>query len=246
MLNRSTLLGDDAGDDRFELLWHQTALGVAQGVQQWDLQQEYLDAIRGRFEQARQRGVWADSRIPLARAIAAAGLCCARSAPGEPVQWVRFSSRPPATTFQAAMALFEEAARVPALRVEALIRGGMLLRATGHDAEALAWFGQVPDDDRSFGYVHHLTRGRILDALHRPAEAVAAYEAALRDAPTAQLAGIGLAAALLRSGRAEAAARTAMEVRRAPGGPTNHFREFQRADVRFVPEWLAEIRRLRR
>ena len=63
--------------------------------------------------------------------------------------------------------------------------------------------------------------------------------------PTSQSAAIGLAAALLRAGDTEAAAQAAVSAKRLPrvslgADPRVTFR---RADARFIPSWLAEIRR---
>lgn len=120
---------------------------------------------------------------------------------------------------------------MPALEVEARIRAG------------------VPaHDDAPLGYVQHLARGHAFDALNRPREAAAAYQRAQEYAPTAQLAAIGQAAALLRAGDVEAASAVADRTRRLPkvsvaGDPRLIFR---RADARFLRVWIAEIRRLRK
>ena len=246
MVSRPTALGADPVADRFELLWHQAALGVAQGVQQYWLQQDLLDVIRLRFDVAGHGGMLAGTRIPLARAMAAGGLCCWKHEPGETYQQVPPSGRRPVSVDQA-LALFDEAAEIPALRVEALIRAAVLLRKMGRDAEALEWFDRVPThEDRALGYVHHLTRARLLDGADRTADAVTAYRRALEFEPHSQLATIGLAAALLRSGQPDAAVDAAARARRMPAEVSPEDRIFRRGDARFVPEWLAEIRRLRR
>jgi hypothetical protein len=82
MVIRPTAPGVDPEDDRFEILGHQAALGLAQGLQQFWLQQDPLDLIALRFKDAPH--LLPGRRIPLARAIAAAGLCCWRHAPARP------------------------------------------------------------------------------------------------------------------------------------------------------------------
>jgi hypothetical protein len=244
--SRPDPLGSDPVEDRFEVLWHQAALGVAQGTQQFWFQHDYLDGIGPRFEAARQHGVTLDTRFPLARAIASAGLCCWKRVPGATIQLVAPSERPK-NTADDAIALFARAADIPALRNEALIRGAVALRAAGRDAEALAWLGRVPaDTDRALGYMHHMTLARLLDAANRAADAAAAYRTALGFAPLNQPAAIGLSAALLRAGNDEEAVRAAAGARRMPPDPVDQSREFKQADARFVGEWLLEIRRLRR
>jgi tetratricopeptide (TPR) repeat protein len=247
IVGRPAAWGADAAEDRFELLWHQAALGVAQGIEQYWLQQDLLDVVRLRFTGAGQDALLRTTRVPLARAVAAAGLCCWERGPGEIVQMIPPSGRRPVTADQA-LALFEAAAAaIPALRVEALIRGAVLLSKLGRSAEALAWFDRVPaHDDRVPGYVQQLTLARLLDAADRAGDASAAYRRALDAEPRSQLAAIGLAASLLRSGRAADAADTAARARTMGPEPTQHDQAFRRGDLRFVPEWLVEIRRLRR
>ena len=246
MASRPTPVGANPEEDRFELLWFQTALGVAQGIQQYWVQQDLLDQIAARFRPATIRDLLGDTRIPLARGIAAAGMCCNDRSPGEVIQIVGPSERRRITATQA-VALFEEAAAVPALRVEALIRGAVLLHKIGRHADALAWFERVPPhQDRALGYVHYLTYGRILDGANRAADAAAAYTSALQYEPMSQLAAIGQAAALLRAGRGEEAAVAATEARTLASERLLSFdTAYRRADARYVREWLAEIRKLR-
>jgi hypothetical protein len=248
--SRPTPLGADPDEDRFEVLWHQVAIGVAQGTQQFASQQSYLDGAGPRLDEALRRGVTLQTRIPLARGIAAAGLCCWAWASGETIQIIRMGqgpAHPGNVNADAAIGLFTRAAEIPELRVEALIRGAVLLHKLGRNAEALAWFERVPaHTDRGLGYMHHVTRARLFDLLNRATDAAAAYEAALGFAPLNQRAGIGLAAALLRAGRPEDAGRVADETRRLPDDPIDPTQAFFQGDARFIPEWLAEIRRLRR
>lgn len=245
---RPTPFGANPAEDRFEVLWHHAALGVAQGMEQYALQQRYLAVAGPRLEQARSGGTAVSSRLPLARAIAAAGLCCWSRTAGETIQFRSMNAPPVApVTADTAVDLFTRAAAVPALHVEAMIRGAVLLSRIGREPEALAWFERVPPHtDRGLGYVHHITLARLLDAVNRPADAAAAYSVALDHAPDNQRAAIGLAAALLRAGREEDAARAGANARRLPEERSDQLRAYQRADARFVREWLEEIRRLRR
>ena len=214
---------------------------------------DYVDAVRSKLDDARRRGVALETRIPLARAFTSALLCCwTRS--GELIRTFRDLSRS-RVTLADALAQFEEAAREPALRAEALIRGAKLLLDNNRGTDALAWLERVPDhSDHVLGYVHHWTHARLLDNVDRPADAAAAYRRALAFAPRSQAATIGLAAALQRAGRAEESAKAAADARamhvvispaesatRALGDlmPT-----FDRGDSRFVQQWLAEVRRL--
>jgi hypothetical protein len=245
---RPAPLGADPVKDRFEVLWHQAALGVAQGIEQYTLQYRYVESIAPRFDQARSRGVTLPTRLPLARAIAGAGLCCSgRPMPGDQIQIRLINAPPPPVTADNAIAFFERAAAVPELYTEALIRGAVLLARIGREPEALAWFQRVPPHtDRGLGYMHHLTLARLLDEVNRPGDAANAYGVALDHAPANQRAAIGYAAALLRAGRDEEAGVAAANARRMPEERGDPARAYLRADARFVREWLAEIRRLRR
>ena len=94
--------------------------------------------------------------------------------------------------------------------------------------------------------MHYQTLGRVFDATKRPTDAAEAYRLALTYEPSSQVASTGLAAALLRSGRAEEAVRAADEARVMTNESGNVDAEFRRGDVRFVSGWLADIRRSRR
>jgi hypothetical protein len=239
-------LGANRGDDEFEVLWHHAALGVMQGRVQFAAEDRYLDEIGPRFEDARRREIDLPTRFPLARAVAAAGLCCWD--PGEQYLTARGSSfqfNPPRHTLsiEAALVRFEEAARIEELRAEALIRGGVLLAEAGRERKAVEWFERVPPhDDTVLGYVQHVIHGRMLDKLARTADAVAAYRRALDSLPGAQTARIGLAAALLRLGHADEAVAIAAAARQ-PGASEVGRLTFHLADARFLPQWLSEIRR---
>jgi hypothetical protein len=247
VMSRPAALGADPAEDRFEILWHQIAIGIIEGARGFPRLVEYLDHVSPRFDAAAAGGVSLDTRFALARATATAALCCPRSsAETRALPSSAGAVAPPG--LEAAVASLERAAAIPSLRVEALIRGGVLYANLLRRGDALAWLERAPadHDDHLLGYVQHLTRGRLLDASNRPADAAGAYASARRHMPSGQLAGIGHAAALLRSGRADEAAETALEARRLPDDQRDLLAEFDRADFRFVHVWLAELRRLRR
>jgi tetratricopeptide (TPR) repeat protein len=246
IVSRPTAVGSEPIEDLFELLWLQAALGVAQGLQQYALQQDLLDIVGLRFSDPKMAPLVATTRIPLARGIAAAGLCCWRRIEGAIIQIVPPSDRRSVSIDQA-LALFVQAAAIPALHTEATVRGAVLLYEMGKHADALAWFDRVPPhNDQTLGYMHYRALGRVLDHTERAADAAVAYRAALKFEPTSQLAGIGLSAALLRAGRPDDAAVAAEAARKMSFEPSAFEIAYRRADRRFVPEWLAEIRRLRR
>ncbi len=149
-----------------------------------------------------------------------------------------------ATTPDGAVQLFADAAASAALQTEARIRGAVLLQQLGRKPEALSWFDRAPaGDDPPLEYVRHLNRARLLDGLQRPGDAVTAYRAALTFAPGARVPSLGLAAALLRSGRPAEASAAAEDVARIQPDVPDLVREFRRGDGRFVRGWILEIRR---
>jgi tetratricopeptide (TPR) repeat protein len=251
VIGRSTALGADAADDRFEILFHHVTIGWLQEHMDVKPLADYVDAVESKFDEARRRGVVLETRIPLARAFTSALLCCwTRSGV---LRTFRDLSRS-RVTLADALAQFEEAAREPALRAEALIRGGKLLLDNNRGTDALAWLERVPDhSDQVLLYVYHWTHARLLD-VDRPADAAAAYRRALAFAPRSQAATIGLAAALQRAGRAEESAKAAADARAmhvispaesATHDPGDLMPMFDGGDGRFVQQWLAELRRLR-
>jgi hypothetical protein len=123
VLGRSTPLGADAAEDRFEILFHHVAIGLLQERMSVKPLDDYVNAVGSRFDEARRRGVALETRIPLARAFTSALVCCwTRSGV---LRTFRDLSRSRVTLVDA-LAQFEEAAREPALRAEALIRGAKL------------------------------------------------------------------------------------------------------------------------
>jgi tetratricopeptide (TPR) repeat protein len=246
VFRREARLGDSPDDDRFEILWHQAALGITQQHLSITNQVTYLDAVWARFEEAAARGVNLETRFALTRAVTEALVCCSGIQGIPPRRSIggTVMARP---TVDTALTLFDEASKHPSLRTEALIRAGVMLFDAGRHAQALAALEQVPaGGDPALNFVRHLTHGRVFDALARPTDAAVAYQRALDAKPDAQLAAIGLAAAHLRAGNISEATRLADIARRLPPVPGRGFNEFNSGDFRFVPSWLAEIRRLRR
>jgi tetratricopeptide (TPR) repeat protein len=241
-------LGGNGGDDRFETLWHQTAIALLQAAPLYVEQDNYLTAIAPRYDEAALRGVQLPSRFDLARAIAWAGMCCQRRSSSSVTIGREFNPPRDWPTLDKTLAMFTRATADGELRTEALVRGAVVLFDAGRPKDALAWLERAPGDhdDRVVHYAQSFTLGRVHDALQQPDRAAQAYGAARKDEPSAQLPAIGLAAALLRSGDAEQAVRVAGEARRLPEIAPDPWVTFQRADARFVPVWLTELRRLRK
>ena len=256
LASRPTPVGADAVDDRFEILWHQTAIAMLQGVRV-TLTSEYMTAVDARFPPAISNGKPHQTRFPLTRAMLADAQCCVEvvegmtrrltyDASGRVVGYEMESRNPTATvpTLAQALALYELAAEQPALRADALVRGAFMLYRMEQREKAHEWLQRVPDitDDPTLRFARHLIGGRVADALLKTDESVRDYQVAYDISPNSQFAGIGLAAALLRSGRAEEGVSVAAAVRAAPIDPKDPWGDFHRLDARFAPKWMAEIR----
>jgi tetratricopeptide (TPR) repeat protein len=250
---RPAPLGVDPAGDRFEVLFHHSAIAALQEGSRVKLLAEYVNAVHVRFEDARQRGVVLETRLPLARAFTSALVCCWKRVFGDWLRTFEGITRS-GVTLDVALSQFEEAAQVPALRSEALIRGAKLLYDGGRQPEALAWIERVPEHaDPVIGYLQHWIQARMLDDLGRAEDAAAAYRRALTFGPQSQPASIGLAAALLRAGRFEEATNAAADARSMQVVPPTEIGRhdfsqptstFQRGDSRFIQQWLADLRSL--
>jgi len=140
---------------------------------------------------------------------------------------------------------YEKAAGVEATRAEARTRGAWILFQEGRHQEALDLLGTVaPSGDREVTYWSALFRGRVLDALGRPAEAARAYRAALVVYPGAQSAGVGLAVALFRSDQEREADAVARQLRTASAGTDDPWSTYLGADQRLIDRWIGELRNL--
>jgi tetratricopeptide (TPR) repeat protein len=227
---------------RFEWLWHQTAVGILQRSPLVRLQVEYLSYLdspeAGAFRSA-------PSRIPLARAVAAELACCWQARGGRPVRSVPSSLRR-GRTFEGAVALYRLAAKQPDLQREALVRLGRVLLDQDRPVEVVGVLQRRPDMSMdTLGFIGALTLGDALERLDRLREAAAAYDTALRIEPSSQLAGIGLASVLLRTGQVERAVAVAVAARQTgPGADDGRRGEFEGYDSRFVEAWIEELRGL--
>lgn len=253
--------GSDSRGDQYELLWHKTMLGVLQGHGMLGtfLQEQCLAALEARFNSrvTGRVGVALEPRFLLAAAIARAQRCCTRpelaraqAAPSPPTPAkVSPAALQRGSTWQSrldeAVALFDRAARHPSVESEARLRGALLLWERGRSSEALSWLESSSDDqkDPELIYWRRILRGRLLDALSRPADATVAYGAALDLFPRSQTAAIGLAVAMMRDGRYSEASDLARTTRTGPIDMNDPWWEFETADRRFVTAWVGELRR---
>lgn len=149
----------------------------------------------------------------------------------------------PALT-SAILGRYDEAIARESVRAEALIRLGYFeLRRQRVDA-ALARFAQAgTPKDPALRYWLFLFTGQALERTKRLSDALAAYRAALEDAPYAQSAVLALASALVaahRDAEASALVQRAIAMRPAPRDP---WADFIQPDWRFWERINVELRK---
>jgi len=255
LARRPTPIGANATDDRFELLGHEVALALYEGLGAWPLHRRYLEAASSRLVKIEAAYPRLSNRVPLMRAMDEAMACCSKLLVGNALALLAVTvsserdpyrgNRPPEPTAESAIALFEGAARHEALRPEALVRAAYLHERRNRAAAGLALLDRAPAaGDPIIDYAAALMSGGLIDRADRPAEAVEAYQSAVRQAPGVQVPAIGLAAALQRAGRIEEAVGAAQHARRIPLGGFDLWPDFLRGDARFAQSWLTQLRGL--
>ncbi|MCC7009937.1 MAG: VWA domain-containing protein [Acidobacteria bacterium] len=247
--------GRNPEDDRFEMLFHRSAVAVLASVDAPREVEAYLEAIADRVATDGRPPTAArlvDSRLSLARAAARERLTLpatsARraSAAGAPWSWVATpEAREERRRLQDVLDLLDVAALVgtpdAATRDEIAVRRAFVSYRLGHYAEALAILDGHPAADPLVASWRDLLRGRTLAALNRLDDAAAAYEQAARLAPGAQTAAVALASIRLRLGDREGAERWAAIARTMTAEP-DPWTTYWTADSRFLPAWIADLR----
>ncbi len=251
MFSNRPAIGADPAGDRFEVLWHQIALGLLQGNGVWFDHDAYLTAISPRVTKISQVKPPIANRFALARGFNAALQCCATlmSPPLSRTIVVTGGGLKPAPPADSAVALrlFETAAADPALRVEALVQGAYVESLVGHLRDAIAWLDRAePITELPLAYAAAMIRAGVLDRQSQPASAADSYAAAERLAPGVQTPLIGRAAALQRAGRTDEAVAEAVRARQLKEGAGDPWLIFRGGDARFVDAWLLELRGLLR
>jgi len=143
-----------------------------------------------------------------------------------------------------AVTRFNEARQFDEVRAEAALHLGFLAIRNGDFAESLRYFREAESaqPDRFILHLLQLFRGRALERLNRPDEAIEAYRAAIAAEP-AQTARLALAAALARSGRTPDGVRLAADATAAPSDGVDPWIAYGRGDARMWPAILQQLRR---
>ena len=249
--------GANNSADAFETKVHKIALASLVLNGQLDLAEDYFDDIVGRLAPSgatanRAAGKLVDPRLHLAHAITRdaftrpqASIPLEQAVRGDlPIKAV--APRVPGLkniqqrVNEADDALMA-AARDPATAAEATLRRAYLFYRLGNAKRAETTLLAMPRPaDPIVGYWSGLVYGRVLEALQRPADATAAYEAMARLAPGTQTAPIALAALYLKRGDRAAALGWAERARQAR--MEDPWPMYWSGDARFISTWVAQLR----
>jgi hypothetical protein len=251
---RQAVLGAAPAQDQFEITFHRAALAWLVGARSLGQAEEYLRRVGNRLVSASETDA-GDNRLRDPRVALTHGILAeAWTAPGARAP-MSGSTRLPALAADArdgetrahlerALAALDSAAALPEVAEEATVRRAFVLHRLGRDEEALAALGlENAPADSTVRYWRHLFLGRVLEALARPAEAAAAYRAAADDWRGAQTPAVALAALFQRQGRAADARRWARVAGTAPLEVIDPWWHYWSGDLRFLPEWMADLRR---
>jgi hypothetical protein len=235
--------GTNPAADAFEILWHQTAVAFLDGLQDPVLTdrigvQPMKDRMAAVPARAGETQVLVEPWVELAR-----GLTLERIALDHPEGFDVLGPQA-LTHYQQAVA-----AGSGATRAEATLRGASVLIDLRRPAEALTMltgFETAWTTDETYRYWQPLLRGRALEALNRPDEAVPSYQDALRIVPSAEAPRVAIMALeTKRRHTAEAAAqRSAIEHART--STVDPWRSYRDGEARFLQARLDALRAMSR
>jgi tetratricopeptide (TPR) repeat protein len=140
--------------------------------------------------------------------------------------------------------LLDEAAAIGTNAPESFVRLAAVRYQLNQFEDALAAVNRaaVPSSDRPLAYWAGLWKGRILDAMNRPADAEAAYASALDAWPTGQAAGVGVALMRFKQNHRAEAREAALRVQAMPAGAPDPWWGYSNGAERFVGPWLVTLR----
>jgi tetratricopeptide (TPR) repeat protein len=255
VVRRPSAVGSSAQDDAAERRWHVIAAGVLQQRLMGAQIVGYVDVLQRHRPLPASAAVW-DPRLNLARGIGQEQVCRMLHATARNdrllSEFEGKAATPPAMRqmaiecMQTAQRLLENAAARDEVREEARTRAGFAAFQLGKNNEARASLtaGGV-SADRHLAYWRALFLGRLSDALGADADAERAYREAVQLFPDAQTARIGLALALFRLHRDDAADEAVRAARRVSADGVDPWETYFEGDGRFVEGWLAAVRKAR-
>lgn len=213
-----------------ERLWQWGAIAVLEGAGDATALQAHVGHALKRFP--------GDPRFVLARGVAAELRTWPDPRNGETPRERN------ATAVGVTVARLKEALAYDDVRAEALLRIGFMALRNGDTAEALPYFREAmaAKPDPFITHLLHLYRGRALERLDRPQEAIGAYRAALAAQP-GQTAQIALAAALARNGQRSDGIRLAGSALDGASMQKDPWIAYGSSDARLWPEIAARLRK---
>jgi tetratricopeptide (TPR) repeat protein len=234
---RPELPGANPRFDAFELLWNKTVIAFLAGRRQPELVDELVRRLPQRIvatPPADGLPALVDPWIEFTRGFVEEGYI---------IQDVtRVDARGPA-----AVAHYREAAKYESTRAEATVRLANLQRVWNRPASALEALDSLDERWTREGVVLYwalLIRGKVLDALDRPDDAMAAYRRALEIAPSSQAPHIGEMMVEARRGQGEAAERIALAIRVQPDPVIDPWGLYPHGDRRFYQDRLKALREM--
>jgi tetratricopeptide (TPR) repeat protein len=254
--NRPDPPGVRPDDDAFERRFHEAAVALLTALNAPRDVELYLDSIAGRFPTspaAMSPDRLVSPRLILGRAMAremlTAPLVLAAAVHDEKARrtWVAAPGDGEARRrLRSVLEILDLAVKFEETRDEALVRRAFILHRLGDQSAALAAVNAAAPTgpaDRIVDTWRALVEGRVLSALDRPSEAIAAFERAATLAPQAQTPAVALARTYLRLGDRELAEDWATRGRSTPPGRVDPWSLYWSGDLRFLPGWLDELRK---
>jgi tetratricopeptide (TPR) repeat protein len=267
VMDRPTKLGWNASDDAFERHWHRLAIAVLQRALMPDAEHVYLDTLERRYltgPAGTKLTQPLDARFVLDRAIADEQLAWQAEFPGATagpnVRPIAATSTGPSTRLSAvvkpgdkstlgkllatAIASSDEAAALPEVANEALIRGAALRIRTSRPADALEVLHRLRanDADRVQLYWAALLEARALHELKRLPEAERAYRETATIWPETPSPATGLALVLFDMNRRADAIAAVAAARATPAA--DPWWSYMLADARFITRWRDALREM--
>ena len=255
IVRRPNAPGTSPREDEFERRYHVITLGILQRAMLGEHIVPYIDALRTRRPLPASAAV-IDPRVALARGIGQELRCRLLHAHARHDRVLADlegkAATPPAERqmaidcMKSALNWLETAAERAEVRDEALTRAGFSAFQLGQNAEAKEALDQSKGSgDSTLTYWRDLFRGRVADAMGDDAEAERAYRGALVASREAHSARIGLALALFRLKKDDEAQDAARAVREVKPDAIDPWDIYFHGDGRFVPAWIAAMRKAR-